>query len=153
MDKFVYIDETYANGDGTDSWCSTHIPLPLDIYYQQTYKHPSIGSGSCGMASMQTSIPAYIFQYYDSVSNTSSCTDRDKPFAFPVYFLCKSLVDEPPQPTTTTAPASTTTTTTTTAGQTTTTTAAGQTTTTTAAGQTTTTTAAGQTTTTTAASG
>jgi hypothetical protein len=87
--NYMYIDETYANGDGTDSWCSNHVQLPSDLYFNDTYKHPENGIWSCCKAVMNTLIPLQIEIYNDS-SLISPCSDRNRPFAWTVFFLCMS---------------------------------------------------------------
>jgi hypothetical protein len=85
----MYIEETYANGDGTDSWCSNHAQLPTDMYKAQTYAHPTTGISSCGMVVMQTKIPVYIELYSDTQGQTS-CTNRDFNYFTTnfIFFLC-----------------------------------------------------------------
>jgi len=41
------MDETYANGDGTDSWCKTNKLVPQALYKNQLYPTPACGKDSC----------------------------------------------------------------------------------------------------------
>jgi hypothetical protein len=40
------MDETYATGEGTDAWCSTHQTVPKALYY--SYSDPQCGYVHCG---------------------------------------------------------------------------------------------------------
>lgn len=84
----MLIDETYANGDGTDSWCSTHAQLPVELYSSQTYKHPTIGTWSCCTAWMHVS--SFYIDIYEDYSNNpkTSCTNRAFTYPSTMHFLC-----------------------------------------------------------------
>jgi len=46
----VMIGETYANGDGTDSWCHTNKILETQFYQSSTYIVPTCLSTWCFVA-------------------------------------------------------------------------------------------------------
>ena len=50
---FIILDETYANGDGTDSWCTTNEQLPLEMHYQHIYPEPKCDVWSCGIGHLE----------------------------------------------------------------------------------------------------
>jgi hypothetical protein len=41
------MDETYANGDGTDSYCNSHVPIVLQNYYYSAYVTPVCEMPTC----------------------------------------------------------------------------------------------------------
>jgi hypothetical protein len=86
-DKFILIDETYANGDGTDSWCSNHAQLPADMYFNGTYVHPKNGIWSCFKGIMQSKLRVNIETYFDP-AKVSPCSNRARPYQYTLYFLC-----------------------------------------------------------------
>lgn len=56
----MYVDETYANDDGTDSWCSTDAVVPFKIFQGQSYPVPLCNIWTCGLCNMQSTYASYI---------------------------------------------------------------------------------------------
>jgi hypothetical protein len=44
---YVFVDETFANGDGTDSWCKTDIVVPTNLYRTGSYTEPTCETQTC----------------------------------------------------------------------------------------------------------
>jgi hypothetical protein len=42
-----FMDETYANGDGTDNYCNSNLPISLMHYYGKAYVAPSCDTPTC----------------------------------------------------------------------------------------------------------
>jgi hypothetical protein len=78
----VFSDETYANGQGGDSWCSNDEALPLDIYLYRAYVTPDCKTPSCS------------YMYYGSTSLTvrssNDYCNMDATFAADYFtlFIC-----------------------------------------------------------------
>lgn len=86
VDKYMLIDDSYANGDGTDSWCTTDIPIPNNVYINQAYKLPVKGTYSCTKGVLSTIAGVYVELYFDSSPTT--CTNINTPYVHSVFFLC-----------------------------------------------------------------
>jgi hypothetical protein len=80
----MFLDETYANGDGTDSWCTTNQQIPVDFYDKKTYASPQCGQWTCFLAELQVGLSPFMFLWNDGV-----CTDRDAIHtSAKMHFLC-----------------------------------------------------------------
>jgi hypothetical protein len=82
----LFFDETYANGDGTDSWCTTNEQVPVDMYYQQKYPIPQCDKWSCGIGELQAGAH-YIYPIEDTPPTVSLCTSRDN-IQYKQHILC-----------------------------------------------------------------
>jgi hypothetical protein len=80
----IYFDETYANGDGSDSWCTTNELIPLELYSQKTYPSPACGTWSCFVGEMKLSVtnPFLIFV------ERNMCNNRDLSTGYLMHLLC-----------------------------------------------------------------
>jgi hypothetical protein len=84
----MFFDETYANGDGTDSWCTTNEQLPLEMHYLHVYPEPKCDVWSCGIGHLERLVDADYYCVRNREDSSSSCTDRTKIHDVPMYFLC-----------------------------------------------------------------
>jgi hypothetical protein len=84
VSSYIFIDETYANGDGTDSWCSTDIPIfPLKMYSNSIYPVPQCFVESCLMGDFRLFVTASLQQ-----ASEPGCDKRDANFQSPTYLMC-----------------------------------------------------------------
>lgn len=68
----MFLDETYANGDGTDSWCTTDTTIPDIIYVEKTYSTPACALWTCMTGYMQSGQP----RPYLKPDTAPQCADR-----------------------------------------------------------------------------
>jgi hypothetical protein len=83
----VYFDETYANGDGTDSWCSNNQPIPIDMYYNQKYLAPECGKWSCNLGDLEQPSYYYLYPDVDHPPTVTYCSDMNSNLSL-MYILC-----------------------------------------------------------------
>jgi hypothetical protein len=80
----MLVDETYANGDGTDSWCSTNKLVPNALFEYEKYLEPSCSGLSCFTIYFASALPSpYLYQY---VGGACIKIGSDNPLPF--FFLC-----------------------------------------------------------------
>jgi hypothetical protein len=79
----MFLDETYANGDGTDSWCTTNEQISADCYDDQIYSIPVCGAWSCLYGELRAGRGSAVIHKYTN----SFCADRNLDFN-PMHFLC-----------------------------------------------------------------
>jgi hypothetical protein len=83
----MYFDETYANGDGTDSWCTTNQLFPVDVFYGQAYTIPPCDMWSCTTGYLEKPTFRGIHYKVDNGAEPPFCRDRNiiRPL---LIFLC-----------------------------------------------------------------
>lgn len=83
----IIFDETYANGNGTDSWCSTDILVPTEMHKHQTYPNPKCDQWSCSVGTLHVlATPPHL--YTEVETSRSVCSDRTLPWSYPILVLC-----------------------------------------------------------------
>jgi hypothetical protein len=78
----AYLDETYSNGEGSDTWCSTHQIIPKDIF--TGYADPPCTALSCFLVDLAN---------YNLYSNTwqgviACSANYTSVTPFNVHFIC-----------------------------------------------------------------
>jgi hypothetical protein len=82
----VIVDETYANGDGTDSWCGTNIPILNSQMYGGAYEEPTCSKWSCYVIDLRGGYGGTIQKIDETIS--PACGNRDYSFNYGFYLLC-----------------------------------------------------------------
>jgi hypothetical protein len=80
-----FMDETYATGEGTDAWCSTHKTIPAAAFSAGAYKQPVCDSTSCIYISYSN------FVFADAITNPEFCVRNNGPssLTYNVHFVCQ----------------------------------------------------------------
>jgi hypothetical protein len=81
----MIVDETYANGDGTDSWCSSNAPV-LSSINQGAYPEPKCFTASCHMADFRIGYGPALYTFEGP--GNKACTNRDDIFPNTYFILC-----------------------------------------------------------------
>ena len=76
---YVFLDETYANGEGLDAWCSNHQTIPKAIV--DLYAQPVCDTVSCILLDLK-----YNCLYIDKVCLRNNAANA---VGYSVHFLCK----------------------------------------------------------------
>jgi hypothetical protein len=80
----MFLDETYANGDGTDSWCTTNQQIPAALYDYQTYTNPQCDVWSCFFGDMQAGT-GYTVRH---TTASSLCANRNVNYTDVMHIVC-----------------------------------------------------------------
>jgi hypothetical protein len=79
-------DETYANGDGTDSYCNSNLPITnTSLYYSNAYEEPVCDKASCSVYffdSLASQKPGIYFFTGDKCIPENPIATADR------YFVC-----------------------------------------------------------------
>lgn len=87
---YSYFDEVYANGDGTDSWCSTNGTVPVDIYAGKVYSTPLCDIWSCTLGDFEKGLVSQIVIVQNEAMSLN-CLNGGKPTRFQatlMYIVC-----------------------------------------------------------------
>lgn len=85
-----HVDETYANGDGTDSWCITNLPIPLELYATINYVVPICESASCTFAAFKSAFPVPSMLVRNDSPGVLQCSKRDVIPPATCLFACRN---------------------------------------------------------------
>jgi len=75
------MDEMFANGDGSDSWCKTKLRVPLELYPTKAYEAPVCGSYKCYQSRLGSINP-------DFDASTGAYCDFTDPLNKGTHFAC-----------------------------------------------------------------
>lgn len=79
----MWLDESYANGDGTDSWCSTNEKVELKMYSGQSYVSPKCDIWSCvGLSEFEAGGSPQLYTREGSLCTDGISSDSQ------MHFLC-----------------------------------------------------------------
>jgi hypothetical protein len=83
-----FVDEIYSNGDGTDSWCSTHAIVDTSMMLKNTYYFPLCSEeSSCWRADYQNSLATASGLW--KTEHNNACSIDVKPRDYTFYFICR----------------------------------------------------------------
>ncbi|XP_059474381.1 uncharacterized protein LOC132196029 [Neocloeon triangulifer] len=85
---YAYVGETFANGDGTDSWCRSKTVIPTAMYYLQKYTPPVCEKTNCYAPYFFSGLGASLYYLENDAGKHQNCELEYIDTGY-TYFICE----------------------------------------------------------------